>query len=190
MRAEAAAGAEAPRGERTPGSPRRWWRRGRRRSRRRRQRRRGRRQPEPAADELAGPRSRAEPFPEAVILDGGGFGRSIVRGAGLAIGVTIVAAVVLVGLAALNVLVLVFIAVILASGLQPFIAWIRGHLPIGRGPTILIVYGFFLATVVGLAFVVIPAAYIQLERTMDSLPPFFERARTWAQTLHPATLSK
>jgi predicted PurR-regulated permease PerM len=124
-----------------------------------------------------------------VILDGGGFGRSIVRGAGLALGVALVAAVVLIGLAALNVLVLVFLAVILASGLQPFIAWIRGHLPIGRGPTILIVYGVFLASVVGFAFVVIPAAWAQLERTMDSLPPFFERARAWAQTLRPAMLS-
>jgi len=124
-----------------------------------------------------------------VILDGGGFGRSIVRGAGLAIGITLVAAVVIVGLAALNVLLLVFIAVILASGLQPFIAWIRGHLPIGRGPTILIVYGLFFATVVGLAFVVVPAAIAQAARTIDSLPPFFDRARAWADTLHPATLS-
>jgi predicted PurR-regulated permease PerM len=124
-----------------------------------------------------------------VILDGGGFGRSIVGGAGLAIGVALVAALVFVGLAALNVLLLVFIAVILASGLQPFIAWIRGHLPIGRGPTILIVYGLFLAAVVGLAFVVVPAAVAQAERTIDSLPPFFDRARAWAATLHPATLA-
>jgi len=124
-----------------------------------------------------------------VILDGGGFGRSVVRGAGLAIGVALVGAVILVGLAALNVLVLVFIAVILASGLQPFIAWMRGHFPIGRGPTILIVYGMFLAAVVGLAFVVVPAAFAQLGRTMDSLPPFFERAKAWATTLHPAALS-
>jgi predicted PurR-regulated permease PerM len=124
-----------------------------------------------------------------VIVDSGGLGRSIVRGAGLAIGVAIVAAIVLIGLAAINVLILVFIAVILASGLQPFIAWIRGHLAIGRGPTILIVYGVFLTCVVGLAFVVVPAAIAQLARTMDSLPPFFERARAWAQDLRPGTLA-
>jgi hypothetical protein len=75
----------------------------------------------------------------------------VVRGAGLAIGVALVALVILVGLAAIQVLVLMFIAVILASGLQPIIDWLRGRLPIGRGPTILIVYGLFLATVVGLA---------------------------------------
>ncbi len=124
-----------------------------------------------------------------MILDGGGFGRSIVRGAGMALGVALVVAVIAVALAAVNVLVLVFIAVILASGLQPFIAWIRGHLAIGRGPTILIVYGVFLAIVVGLAFVVVPLAIAQLERTLSSLPPFFDRARTWAQDLHPATVS-
>jgi predicted PurR-regulated permease PerM len=119
-----------------------------------------------------------------------GFGRAIRRGAGLAIGVGLVAGLVLLAIAAINVLVLVFVAVILASGLQPFIAWIRGHVPIGRGPTILLVYGVFLAIVVGMAFVILPAAISQLERTMASLPPFFENAREWAATLRPAGLSR
>jgi predicted PurR-regulated permease PerM len=123
-----------------------------------------------------------------VILDGG-FGRSVVRGAGLAVGVALVAAVVLVGVAASNVLVLVFVAVILASGLQPFIAWIRGHLAIGRGPTILLVYGAFLGVVVALAFVIVPVASTQLERTIASLPPFFDNAREWAKTIRPVGLS-
>ena len=123
-----------------------------------------------------------------MIVDGG-FGRSVVRGAGLAVGVAIVAAIVLVGMAASNVLVLVFVAVILASGLQPFIAWIRGHLAIGRGPTILLVYGAFLAVVVALAFVIVPVASTQLERTVASLPPFFDNAREWAKTIRPVGLS-
>jgi predicted PurR-regulated permease PerM len=118
------------------------------------------------------------------------FGASVTRGAGLAIGVAIVAALILLGVAAINVLVLMLIAVILASGLQPFIAWIRGHVPIGRGPTILLVYGLFLAVVIGMAFVVLPAAITQLERTIASLPPFFERAREWAATLRPNGLSR
>jgi predicted PurR-regulated permease PerM len=62
--------------------------------------------------------------------------------------------------------------------------------PIGRGPTILLVYGGFLAVVVGMAFVVLPAAITQLERTTASLPPFFERARDWAETLRPNGLSR
>ena len=85
---------------------------------------------------------------------------------------------VLVGVAAIHVLILMFIAVILASGLQPFIDWLRGRLPIGRGPTILIVYGLFLATVVGLAVVVVPAALAQA-RAGRSPPchPLFDQAR-------------
>jgi predicted PurR-regulated permease PerM len=119
-----------------------------------------------------------------------GFGRSVARGAGLAVGAGLIALLVLIGLAAINVLVLVFIAIILASGLQPFIAWLRGHLPIGRGPTILLVYGIFLAVVVGMVLFVLPAALTQLERTLASLPPFFERARAWAESIRPAGLAR
>ena len=36
-----------------------------------------------------------------------------------------------------------------------------------------------------MAFVVLPAAITQLERTIASLPPFFERARDWAETIKP-----
>ncbi len=118
-----------------------------------------------------------------------GFGRSVVRGAGLALGVALVAGVLLVMIAAGSVVVLVLVAVILASGLQPMIAWLRGHLPIGRGPTILLVYGVFLAAVVGLVLVVVPVALTEFDRTIASLPPFFDRAREWAAGLRPAALS-
>ena len=119
-----------------------------------------------------------------------GFGRSVVRGAGLAIGVALVVALIALAIAASHVLILVLVAVILASGLEPFIAWIRGHLSLGRGPTILLVYIVFLAVVVGMAFVIVPAAISQLERTVASLPPFLDRAREWAATVRPAGLSR
>jgi predicted PurR-regulated permease PerM len=118
-----------------------------------------------------------------------GLGRSIVRGAGLAIGVALVAGIILIGLAAINVLVLVFIAVILGSGLEPMIDWLRDRLPIGRGFTILIVYGLFLAAVIGMAVVIVPAALSELDHIMAALPPMFDRARDWASTLQPAALS-
>ena len=119
-----------------------------------------------------------------------GIGRSVRQGAGLAIGVGLVIAIVSLAAEASSVLILVFIAVILASGLQPFIAWIRGHLPIGRGPTILLVYGVFLAIVVALALFIVPLALGQFERTIASLPPFFDSARQWAATIRPAGLSR
>ena len=124
-----------------------------------------------------------------MIVDGG-LGRSIVRGAGFAIGVGIVALIALVGLAAINVLVLVFVAVILASGLQPIVAFLRGHLPIGRGPAILLVYGVFLLIVVGMVLVVVPTAIGEGQRIVESLPPFFDRARAWADTIRPAALGQ
>ncbi len=124
-----------------------------------------------------------------MILDDG-FGRSVARGAGLAVGVGLIALLALLAVAASHVLVLVFIAIILASGLQPFVAWIRGHLPIGRGPTILLVYGAFLGVVIVMALFVLPAALAQLERTIASLPPFLDRAREWANTIRPAGLAR
>jgi predicted PurR-regulated permease PerM len=104
--------------------------------------------------------------------------------------VGLVAAVAVVGLAAINVFVLVFVAVILASGLQPIVAWLRAHLHVGRGPAILLVYGAFFLIVVGLVLVVVPAAITQLDRTLHSLPPFFERAKSWAETLRPSGLGQ
>jgi predicted PurR-regulated permease PerM len=124
-----------------------------------------------------------------VILDDG-FGRSVVRGAGMAVGVGLIVGFVALAIAASHVLILMLVAVILASGLQPFIAWIRGHLSIGRGPTILLVYASFLVVVVGMALVVVPAAMAQLDRTLASLPPFFDRAKEWAGTIRPPGLSR
>jgi predicted PurR-regulated permease PerM len=119
-----------------------------------------------------------------------GFGRTVTRGAAFTIGFLLVALVVMIGVAARNVLVLMLVAVILAAGLQPLIAWLRAHLRIGRGPAILLVYGLFLAIVIGMAVVVVPAALAQLDRTLASLPPFFDRAREWATTLRPPALSR
>jgi predicted PurR-regulated permease PerM len=119
-----------------------------------------------------------------------GFGGSVARGAGLATGVVVVVALVSLAVAAANVLVLVLIAIILASGLQPFVAWIRGHLPIGRGPTILMVYGVFLAVVIAMVVFVVPAALVQLDRTLASLPPFLEQAKEWAATIRPTGLAR
>lgn len=118
------------------------------------------------------------------------FGTWVTRGAALTFGFMIVALITGVAVAARNVLVLVFVAVILASGLEPFIGWLRGHLPIRRGATILLVFGVFLAIVVGLAFVVLPAALNQFDHTLNSLPPLFEKWKVWAASLRPVGLAR
>jgi predicted PurR-regulated permease PerM len=113
----------------------------------------------------------------------------IVSGAGLAIGVALVVGLLVFAWAASPVLVFVFVAIILGSGLQPIVAWLRDRLHVGRGAAILLVYGLFLLIVIALVLVVLPAAIAQLGRTLEALPPFFERLRDWASTLRPAALS-
>ena len=119
-----------------------------------------------------------------------GLGAWIGRGAALAVGVALVAGVLVFAWAAGPVLVLMFVAVILAAGLQPIISWLRGHLPIGRGAAILLVYGVFLLSVIGIVIVILPSAIAQFQTTLQSLPPLFESARQWAGDLRPAALAR
>jgi predicted PurR-regulated permease PerM len=108
----------------------------------------------------------------------------------MAIGVALVVGVVAFVWAAGPVLVLVFVAVILAAGLQPIIDWLRSRLHIGRGAAILMVYGVFFATVIGLALVVLPTAVAQFDDTVAALPPFLDQVREWAGTLRPAAVAR
>jgi predicted PurR-regulated permease PerM len=114
----------------------------------------------------------------------------IIRGMGLAIGVLVIAGLAMLGAAAGSVFLLLFLAILLASALEPGIGTIRARVPIGRGATILFVYLGFFVLVIGLAFVVVPAAVRQAEDLIVSLPPFFEQARGWAGDLRPAALAR
>jgi predicted PurR-regulated permease PerM len=62
-------------------------------------------------------------------------------------GVALVSALLLVGIAAARVFLLVFLAVLLASALEPMLAWLRERLAVvGRAGTILVVYLTFFVT--------------------------------------------
>ena len=113
-----------------------------------------------------------------------------VRGMGLAVGVAMVVGLIALGIAASSVLLLLFLAILLGSALEPFVGQIRDRLPLGRGATILVVYLAFFVTVIGLALVVVPAAIGQGQTIMARLPAFFDQLREWASTLRPATLSR
>ncbi len=113
----------------------------------------------------------------------------LVRGMALALGVAIVYGLIMLGITAGNVLLLVFISVLLASALEPVIGVLRARLRLGRGATILVVYASFFVIVLGLAFIVVPAAVAQGQRILASLPPFFDQARDWAAQLRPTALS-
>jgi len=113
-----------------------------------------------------------------------------IRGIGLALGVLIVYGLVQLGLAAGNVLLLLFVAILLASALEPIVGTLRDRLPLGRGATILVVYATFLVGMVGMAFIVVPAAIDQGGKILQSLPAFFEQARGWASNARPEALTR
>jgi len=112
-----------------------------------------------------------------------------VRGAGIAAGIALVVGLIALAVAAGGVLILLFVAILLASALEPIVGLIRDRLPLGRGATILVVYATFFVTVLGLAFIVVPAAIAQGEHVVAGLPAFFDAARSWASTLRPHALA-
>jgi predicted PurR-regulated permease PerM len=114
----------------------------------------------------------------------------LVRGAGLAVGVALAYALIWTAIAAGRVLLLVFVAILLACALEPFIDWVRSRVPIGRSGTILVVYASFFAVVAVLGLVVVPVAASQLEDVTAQLPPFFDRLREWAGGLRPGALGR
>ena len=112
-----------------------------------------------------------------------------VRGAGFALGVGLIITIGYLAVLARDVLFLVFLAILLGAGLEPVISWLRTRLPIGRVFGILVVYAAFLALVVGLLVLVVPAAAVQIEVAIKRLPTFLESLRAGGQTLRPTVLA-
>jgi predicted PurR-regulated permease PerM len=112
-----------------------------------------------------------------------------IRGMGLAAGALVVYGLIQLGIAAADVLLLLFVSVLLASALEPMIGWLRERLRMGRVGTILVVYLAFFIVAIVMAFVVVPAAVNQGQRIIASLPPFFDDVRLWASNLRPVALS-
>ncbi|HET7028473.1 MAG TPA: AI-2E family transporter [Candidatus Limnocylindrales bacterium] len=115
--------------------------------------------------------------------------RWCVRGIGLGFGIALVAAFLALTAVAMPVLLLVFVAVLLASALEPLIGWLRTRLPLPRGATILVVYGLFLLGVVALVLIVVPAALSQASEVLGRLPAMVEQLRGETQRLRPAALA-
>ena len=110
------------------------------------------------------------------------------RGAGLAIGVGLIFVLASVFVAAREIVLLVFIAVLLGAALEPVVATIRARTGIGRGLSILVVYATFLAGVVAIAVFIVPTAVVQLGAAFGRLPDFLDQVRAWSQQLRPEAL--
>lgn len=112
-----------------------------------------------------------------------------VRGVGFALGVALVATILASVALAGRVVVLVFIALLLASGIEPVVDWVRGRFRPGRGASVLLVYAAFFVAVVGFALVVVPGAIAQFNDLGTRLAPILANARDWAATIEPRALS-
>lgn len=115
--------------------------------------------------------------------------RWIQRGMALTAGALVILALVWVALQAASILVLVFLAVLLGAGLEPVVGWLRGHLHLGRTAGILMAYAGFLASVVVIAFLVVPTALNQLTLLAREMPALLDQARSWAHGLRPTVLA-
>jgi len=114
--------------------------------------------------------------------------RWFVRGVGFTLGVVLVLAIAMALTSATRVGVLVFVALVLASGLEPSTEFLRNRLPIGRGASVLLVYAAFFLGVVGILVLIVPAAIGQLSLVGTRLGPVLASARTWADTVQPQFL--
>ena len=105
-----------------------------------------------------------------------------VRGVALAFAAAIVLAISVAFVSAAHVVVLVVIAVLLGSGLEPAIGWLRARTHMRRGITILLVFAAFFVLVVVLLVLVVPTAVSQLEALGKRLPGLLDQVRAWART--------
>ncbi|CAN5768617.1 AI-2E family transporter [soil metagenome] len=111
------------------------------------------------------------------------------RGAAFALGAALVAAVLLGISQALHVVLIIFLALLLASGLEPTVDWVRARTRLGRGGTILLVYAVFFVTVIALALLIIPGAINQFTDLGTRLLPLLANARAWAESIEPRPLA-
>jgi predicted PurR-regulated permease PerM len=110
------------------------------------------------------------------------------RGVGFGVGLALVVLLCWTLLRGTNVLLLVVVAILLATGLEPVVGWLRTHTPLGRAPAILVVYAAFFVTFTLLLLLVIPSAVDQLSELGKRLPKILDDLKSWAGTLEPAVL--
>jgi predicted PurR-regulated permease PerM len=112
-----------------------------------------------------------------------------VRGVGFALGALLVLAIGLTLVNAARVIVLIFVALILAAGLEPSTNWLKGRLRVGRGASLLLVYALFFLLVLGLLVLIVPSALGQLGQFGARVGPLLENVQAWAATLQPPVLA-
>lgn len=116
--------------------------------------------------------------------------RWFARGIGFVAGGVVVFGLVQGLLGASGSLLLVFIAFLLAAGLEPLIERLRSVLPLPRGAAVLTAYLLVLFVGVGVGLAVVPGAIDQGAALAAALPETLDRARGWTGQLEPPALAK
>jgi predicted PurR-regulated permease PerM len=111
------------------------------------------------------------------------------RGVGLVAGGLVVFGAAQAAVGAANVLLLVFLAILLASAVRPVVERVRGLLPVGRPVAILIVYVAFFGAIVGIGLLLVPVLVDQGSQLGAQMPAVFERLKTWSAGLQPRELA-
>ncbi|HEY7024726.1 MAG TPA: AI-2E family transporter [Candidatus Limnocylindrales bacterium] len=115
--------------------------------------------------------------------------RWFTRGAALTLGAAIAVALIYVLLLGMPVVILVFIALLLASALEPLIDSIRTRTPLRRGATLLLVYLIFFLGLAALVLLVVPGAINQFSDIGARATPLLANAHDWAETVEPKPVS-
>jgi len=115
--------------------------------------------------------------------------RWFTRGSALTLGAALALAVIYILLVGMPVVILVFIALLLASALEPLVDSIRTRTPLRRGATLLLVYLAFFLSLAALVLLVVPGAINQFSDIGAKATPLLANARTWAETVQPKPVS-
>src|SRR5215218_4109027 len=99
-----------------------------------------------------------------------------VRGSALAFGAALAIGIVVALIVGARVVVLVFFAILLASGLEPLIDRIRMRSPLGRGATLLLVYIGFFCMIAAVLLLVVPGAINQVGELGTKVTPLLNDA--------------
>lgn len=109
----------------------------------------------------------------------------LVRGVAFAAGALVVVGLLALAWAAGSVLILIFVALLFATALEPFTDRLRERLPTGRAGTIAVTYLAFFAIAIVLVILVVPIAAEEAGRVVTGLPKAVAAAEAWAAELEP-----
>jgi predicted PurR-regulated permease PerM len=116
------------------------------------------------------------------------IGPWIRRGAGFALGVLIVATLVVALVVTSRLVALVFIAILLASALAPLVDMLRAKAPFGRATSAGVLFLGVAVLVIVLGSIVVTTALSQVSDIGDRLPSMIKSAKTSTGELQPAAL--